>query len=60
MRETFVIKILSNQGATWKGTVDWVERRKTQNFRSTLELIRLIDSTMTGVERPEWEDTAET
>lgn len=40
---TFVIKILNQQNATWQGSVTWVEEQKTQNFRSALELIKMID-----------------
>jgi len=49
MRETYVINILYTQNSTWQGTVDWVNRngeKKSQCFRSALELIRLIDSSV--------------
>lgn len=45
-RETFVVSILNTQNATWQGTVTWAEGKQTQPFRSALELIRLIDSTL--------------
>ena len=45
-RETFVVQILNTQNATWQGTVTWTDGQKTQPFRSALELIRLIDSTL--------------
>lgn len=46
MRETFVVQIIDAQNATWQGTVTWAESRKTQPFRSALELIKLIDSAL--------------
>ena len=46
MRETFVVQILSAQNATWQGTVTWTDSRRSESFRSALELIRLIDSAL--------------
>ena len=40
---TFLVKIVNSQNATWQGSVTWVEEQKTQNFRSALELLKLID-----------------
>lgn len=42
-RRTFVIHILNQQNATWQGTVTWLDGKRTQPFRSALELIRLMD-----------------
>lgn len=55
MRETFVVQIIDAQNATWQGTVTWAESRKTQPFRSALELIKLIDSTLAEQAREETE-----
>ena len=46
MRRSFAINILYQENATWQGTVTWVDENKSQSFRSALELLRLIDSTM--------------
>ena len=43
---TFVIKILNKQHSTWQGSVTWVEEQKNQNFRSALELIKMIDEAL--------------
>lgn len=43
---TFIVKILDQRNATWQGSITWVERNQTACFRSTLELLKLIDSTM--------------
>ena len=45
---TFIVKILSRQNSTWQGTVTWVEEQKVENFRSALELLKLIDGTLDG------------
>ena len=55
---TFVIHVQFRMNATWQGTIHWVEQNKRQYFRSTLEMIRLIDEAMQdGCEEPkiEWE-----
>ena len=43
VRGTFVIQIMQTEYATWQGVVNWIEQEKTLPFRSTLELIKLID-----------------
>ena len=43
---TFVIKILNKQHSTWQGSVTWVEEQRTQNFRSALELLKMIDGAL--------------
>ena len=45
-RATFVGHVQFRQNATWQGTIQWVESNKTQNFRSTLEMIKLIDEAL--------------
>ena len=40
---TFLVKIINSQNSTWQGSVTWVEEQKVQNFRSALELLKLID-----------------
>lgn len=44
--KTFVVKVLDMQNSTWQGTVSWTDSGKQEHFRSALELIRLIDSTL--------------
>lgn len=46
LNKTFVIEIKSNQNQTWQGSVTWVEEQKKECFRSALELIRMMDSTI--------------
>ena len=58
MKQSFVVHILQQQNASWQGTVTWVAENKPQNFRSALELIRLIDSTLQDGEKTDWKDEA--
>lgn len=44
--QSFVIEIKSQENHSWQGTITWVEGKKKENFRSALEMIRLIDSTL--------------
>lgn len=50
---TFIVRVKYRQNASWQGTLDWLEGGKSKNFRSTLELIKLMDSAMGG-EQAEW------
>jgi len=43
---TFVIQIQHRQHATWQGTITWVDKEKSVNFRSALELLKLIDGSL--------------
>lgn len=51
--QSFVIEVKSRENSTWQGTITWVEGKKKENFRSALELIRLIDSTL-AAENGKW------
>ena len=46
--QSFVVEIKSQENHTWQGPITWVEGKKKENFRSALELIRLMDSTLSG------------
>lgn len=46
-RATFVVRVQFRQNSTWQGTVDWTDKKKSQSFRSMLELIRLMDNALT-------------
>ena len=43
---TFVVKIMNQQNATWQGSVTWMEEQKEQKFRSALELLKLISEAL--------------
>lgn len=44
--ETFIIKVMDQQNATWQGSVTWADEQREQYFRSTLELLKLIDGAL--------------
>ena len=37
---------MDQQNATWQGSVTWVDEQREQYFRSTLELLKLIDGAL--------------
>ncbi len=43
---TFVVHVMYRQNATWQGNILWAEADKECNFRSALEMIKLIDSAL--------------
>ena len=45
-KETFIVHIISQENATWQGQVTWLGRKETMNFRSFLELVKLMDNAM--------------
>lgn len=55
---TFVVHVMYRQNATWQGNVLWAEADKSCNFRSALELIKLMDSALDEGGRPK-EDAGE-
>ena len=42
----FIIKVDHFQNETWQGRIIWEEENRTEGFRSTLELIGLINEAM--------------
>ncbi len=49
----FVVQIYGADHASWQGTVTWTQNGRKEAFRSALELIRLIDSTVCPQSGPE-------
>lgn len=47
---TFIIDMKSKENHSWQGKLTWVESNKSVNFRSALELIKIIDSAMSDEE----------
>lgn len=43
---TFRLSVLFRQNASWQGTLTWTDRSMDAQFRSALELIRLMDSAL--------------
>lgn len=49
-KATFVVNVQYRQNATWQGKVLWAEAGKSCNFRSALELLKLIDGALDEAE----------
>ena len=45
-RATFIVQIQFRQNATWQGVITWSEKKQERHFRSTLEMIKLMDEAM--------------
>ena len=43
---TFEISVKFMQNSTWQGQIHWVERNQKQNFRSALEMLKLMDEAL--------------
>ena len=43
---TFVVHVKFRQYSTWQGEIVWAEKNKKCNFRSALELLKLIDGAL--------------
>lgn len=46
-KSTFEIEVRFLQNATWQGNIHWVEKDQKQSFRSTLEMLKLMDEALT-------------
>ncbi|WMJ83223.1 hypothetical protein ACS3UN_09110 [Oscillospiraceae bacterium LTW-04] len=46
--DTFIVQIAYQQNDTWQGTLKWMNQGKEAHFRSTLELIHMIDSAISS------------
>jgi len=44
---TFTLQIHFRCNSSWQGTLTWMNKKQTENFRSVLELIYLMDSALT-------------
>jgi hypothetical protein len=40
---TFVVHVSQTENASWQGQVTWADRNITRNFRSALELLKMMD-----------------
>ena len=43
---TFEISVKFMQNSTWQGEIHWVEKNQKQNFRSALEMLKLMDEAL--------------
>ena len=45
---TFEVTVRFRQNATWQGQILWAEKNVKQNFRSVLEMLKLMDEALSG------------
>jgi len=43
---TFEISVKFMQNSTWQGQIHWIEKNQKQNFRSVLEMLKLMDEAL--------------
>lgn len=57
---TFVVHVMYRQNSSWQGKIEWIETNKKVNFRSSLELIMLMNEALEqGAEKKiTWEDSS--
>lgn len=58
-RATFFVRIQYRQRATWQGQITWVEQQKKAEFRSILELLKIMDQTEDGGEYHQWSEAGQ-
>lgn len=51
--DVFVVNVKFCQNATWQGTVSWNGNNEQVNFRSTLELLKIMDGVVEETNPPE-------
>ena len=44
--QTFIIEIKGTENQSWQGCITWTDTNKKECFRSALEMIKLIDSSL--------------
>lgn len=44
--QKFYVEIKSTEHQTWQGSITWLEGNKKEYFRSTMELLKLMQSTI--------------
>ncbi|MGI6115949.1 hypothetical protein [Luoshenia tenuis] len=57
-KATFMVQVQYRENASWQGQITWVEANQTRNFRSALELIKLMDSAAGSDRLPEQREQA--
>lgn len=47
---TFLVEIKSCKNQSWQGRLTWIEKNQSANFRSALELMKIMDSAVSNDE----------
>lgn len=60
-KASFLLQVQFQRNSTWQGTIQWLEENKTQNFRSTLEMLKLMEEAIEPLKEKEiiWEEEPE-
>ncbi|HIQ74633.1 MAG TPA: hypothetical protein IAA51_09480 [Candidatus Cottocaccamicrobium excrementipullorum] len=45
-KESFIVRVVSQENSTWQGQITWLNDHRTSSFRSLLELIKLMDEAL--------------
>ena len=60
---TFEISVKFMQNSTWQGQIYWIEKNQKQNFRSALEMLKLMDEALNddneGDKTVNWQENEE-
>jgi len=58
IKGTFEITVKYTQNSTWQGQIHWIEKNQKQNFRSALEMLKLMDEALVegtdGTQEVKW------
>lgn len=55
--DMFVVNVQFRRNATWQGTIKWAGQNEEQRFRSTLELLKIMDGALAARHPEEIEET---
>lgn len=45
---SFLVRVRYRQNASWQGMIQWLDGKKTRNFRSFLEMVLLMQEALTN------------
>jgi len=49
----FEVMVYNKQNATWQGRIQWIDQKQKQNFRSELEMLKLMNEALSEGETEE-------
>ena len=47
LNSTFIVEVKCMENDTWQGKITWAEKNRGQDFRSAMELLKLMDRALT-------------
>lgn len=59
VKATFVVHVKYRQSATWQGTITWTEKNISKNFRSTFEMLKLMDNVIETENSQNWNESSD-